>query len=412
MGAILIAFALLFAGGCTSQPVRDNPSGVYALEPVDENRIPVLFVHGINDSPARFSYLIEHLDRSRFQPWFYSYPSDAHLATVADDLHETVLTIRRIYPFRSMAIVGHSMGGLVSRGFILRQEQSSPTGDIPLFVSISTPWDGHAAAARGVRFAPNVANAWYDMTPGSDYLKSLFEMSLPTGTRHYLLFTFNRNTTSFGASSDGKVTVASQLATPAQREAQRVVGFDDTHVGILQNPQLASLLNQLLTETFPGPEEKLASSPGSSTRDSPEGSRTERQGDQRNAQDYRIARDDPEQRQRSRPRSREDQDTEYDRNDSRKDQPQLASYLLAKPDCAEDLQEARRDRPKGDVEQQHEPRHRGMHECENADHDSRNAGQHQEPPVFLLLAAGKSGDQRDRAVDEHDGSEEQRQGNE
>src|SRR5688572_15318478 len=128
----LTVFALLIASACTSLNVREDPPGIYALDPVDEKRIPVLFIHGINDSPARFSYLIEQLDRTRFQPWLYSYASHAHLDSVADNLHETVQQIRQSYRFHSIAVVGHSMGGLVARGFIQRQDQSSPTAAVPL----------------------------------------------------------------------------------------------------------------------------------------------------------------------------------------------------------------------------------------------------------------------------------------
>jgi pimeloyl-ACP methyl ester carboxylesterase len=411
--ATLVAIALLCASGCTFRDIRKNAPGVYALEPVDERRIPILFVHGINDSPARFSYLMEHLDRRRFQPWVYSYSSNEHLASVADDLYETVREMRQTYRFRSLAVVGHSMGGLVSRGFILRNERSAPSGEIPLFVSISTPWDGHAGAARGVRFSPSVAKVWYDMTPGSEYLRSLFETPLPAGTRHYLLFTFHRKQSSFGESGDRTVTVASQLAVAAQHEAARVFGFDDTHVGILQNPELASLLNRLLNETFPATGENFASSSGSGTSEvSTEAARTEGQRDHRDPQDDRVGRNDPQKRQRSRSRPGENQHAERDRHDSREDEPELASYFLAKPDCAEDFEETRRDGPERHIEEKHESRHRRMQECENAHDDSGDAREHQQPPVLLLLATGKSGDEPDRTVDKKDRPEDQRQGDE
>lgn len=399
----VLAVALSCAGACAFQDVRESPPGVYALDPVDESRIPVLFVHGINDSPARFSYLIEHLDRMRFQPWMYSYPSDVHLAAVADDLQETMLKMRRLYRFHSIAIVGHSMGGLVARGFILRNERKASVDDIPLFVSISTPWEGHAAAALGARFAPDVPDVWHDIAPGSEYLRSLFEAPLPERTRHYLLFTFHRRNGSFGASGDHTVTVASQLADPAQREAARVYGFDDTHVGVLRNPELASLLNQLLNEAFPSPGSGIGEMPSKAAR-------TESERDDRDTQHDRIASDQPEQRQGSRPGPGENENAEHDRNEPRKDEPQLAPYLLAKPDCAEDLEQARGDRPERDVEEQHETRHRGMHECKGTDRNPRDAGEHKKPPVLLLLAAGKPGDQPDRAVDEKDRSDDEGQG--
>jgi pimeloyl-ACP methyl ester carboxylesterase len=220
--------------------------GVYFLAPFNAARVPVLFVHGMNGSPANFAYLIEHLDRSRFQPWVYSYPSGARLDVIADHLEHTIEQLQSRQHFPQMALVAHSVGGLVARGFLLHRSRQAPAETIPLLVTISTPWDGHAAAER----LPSVINVWRDIVPGSDYLRNLFTTPLPATTRHYLFFTFNRRTSWFGASNDHTVTVASQLAGAAQREAVRVIGFDDTHEGVLRDADVATLLNRLLAETF------------------------------------------------------------------------------------------------------------------------------------------------------------------
>ena len=43
----------------------------------------MLFVHGAEGYPQQFAKLIEGLDRTRFQPWFFFYPSGARLEAVA-----------------------------------------------------------------------------------------------------------------------------------------------------------------------------------------------------------------------------------------------------------------------------------------------------------------------------------------
>jgi len=91
---------------------------------------------------------------------------------------------------------------------------------------------------------------WHDMVPGSDYQQNLFARPLPPGMQHHMLFTFRRNSSSFGESDDQGVSVASQLAVPAQSNAVRIYGFDDTHVGVLQNPEVSKLLNDLLARSF------------------------------------------------------------------------------------------------------------------------------------------------------------------
>jgi pimeloyl-ACP methyl ester carboxylesterase len=229
--------------------------GVYFLQPYDPQKIPVLFVHGITGSPANFAYLIEHLDRTRFQAWVYNYPTGINLAAVADHLNQTIEKIQFHYHARRIAVVSHSMGGLVARGFMLRHALTSGTGEIPLFVSMSTPWEGLDSAAFGVKYSPVVVDVWRDVAPGSDYLQSLFAVALPKETKFHLMFAFHRKSASFGESDDETVSVASALGSRAQREAVRIYGFDDSHNGILEDPATSTLLDRLLTETFVGKTE-------------------------------------------------------------------------------------------------------------------------------------------------------------
>jgi pimeloyl-ACP methyl ester carboxylesterase len=231
---------------------RTTRPGIYLLEAVDERKTPVLFVHGINDSPASFAYLIDRLDRSRFQPWVYSYPSGARLDTVTDHLDRTMQEMRKRYRFPPVALVAHSMGGLIARGFILRQGDSASSVPVALFVSISTPWEGHEAARLGAKLLPSPVAVWRDIAPGSGYLHNLFKTDLPSRTPHYLLFTYSGGRNSV-ATGDRTVTLASQLALQAQRDATRVFGFNDTHKRILRNEGVSSLLNDLLSETFDTP---------------------------------------------------------------------------------------------------------------------------------------------------------------
>jgi hypothetical protein len=88
------------------------------------------------------------------------------------------------------------------------------------------------------------------MAPGSEYQRAIYAQALPAGTSHHLLFTFNRNSSSFGESSDRSVTVASQLLPQAQGGAVRLYGFDDTHVGVLRDPEVSALLNRLLADSY------------------------------------------------------------------------------------------------------------------------------------------------------------------
>jgi len=237
--------------------VLDLGPGLYFLEAFDERRIPVLFVHGISGYPQEFSYLIDRLDRERFQPWFYFYPSGAHLARVAEHLSQLVSQLHARHRFERLFVVAHSMGGLVARGFLLHHEQTTGDGCARLFVSLSTPWGGHAAAQKGVQRSPVVVYSWIDVAPNSAFLRGLFfwdpesrllRRELPEHTAYHLLFSFQRNAARPGASGDTVIALASQLYPAAQREADSIFGFDTSHTGILRRPEVAELLNELLDE--------------------------------------------------------------------------------------------------------------------------------------------------------------------
>ena len=115
---------------------------------------------------------------------------------------------------------------------------------MPLFVSIATPWGGHKAAETGVKTAPAVVRVWIDMSPGSEYLKSLYARD--PGVPHYLLFTFRQGGVSLGEANDGAVTVASQLRAEAQQGAVRIEGFNETHMSVLESAAVSERLNALL----------------------------------------------------------------------------------------------------------------------------------------------------------------------
>jgi pimeloyl-ACP methyl ester carboxylesterase len=220
--------------------------GVYFLGAYDSTKIPVLFVHGINGTPQNFKTLIERLDRRRFQPWVYYYPSGAALPQVADHLTQTMRKLQVQYGFRSFTVVAHSMGGLVSRGFLQRYREGGGGAAVPLFVSISTPWDGHAGAAWGAKAPIGSARVFTDMAPNSAYLNSLYGRD--PGVPHYLLFSFRDSGVFGGEASDGTVTVASQLRAAAQNGAVRVEGFNETHMSVLEASAVSERLNELLSQ--------------------------------------------------------------------------------------------------------------------------------------------------------------------
>jgi pimeloyl-ACP methyl ester carboxylesterase len=206
--------------------------GVFLLEPYDPCKTPVLFVHGMEGSPQDLRPLIEALDRKKFQPWFLAYPSGLRLRFVSVYLAEAIRELGvRHKPYR-MYVVAHSMGGLIARSFINQNVAMKRRQLIRLFVSISTPFNGHAGAKAGVRFSPVVAPAWIDMVPNSAFIKHLYEEPLEPYVEHHLFFGF-RGTD--GASNDGVVFLSSALDPRAQFAARGVYGYDEDHSSILSS---------------------------------------------------------------------------------------------------------------------------------------------------------------------------------
>jgi pimeloyl-ACP methyl ester carboxylesterase len=220
--------------------------GVYFLEPYDPNKIPVLFVHGALGYPQQFAKLIEGLDRARFQPWFFFYPSGARLEAVAHFLTERIARLEARYGFPEMAVVAHSMGGLVSRRFLLEHHARVETDSIRLFVSYSTPWEGVASARMGVERSPVVIDSWRDVAAGSDFIQTLFfagperkqPRQLPGSIAYHLVF----------GVKDETISVPSAIPWQVVREAKDRWPLPYGHVDILASPEASLLLNEMLVE--------------------------------------------------------------------------------------------------------------------------------------------------------------------
>jgi len=231
--------------------VRQVGAGVYFLEPYDPQKIPVLFIHGALGYPGNFATLISRLDRNRFQPWLAYYPTAMGLESVATWLDRWMQYLYVQYRYPRLAVVAHSMGRLVARAFVNRVivANDGRAAGMRLFFTMSTPWDGHAAAQSGVDRAPVVAPSWYDMAPGSPFVRALLDTALPPTLGHDLLFSYAGSSRRMREANDGTVTIASQLEPRVQSHARAVRGYNETHTSILDSVEVAALLNRELAAT-------------------------------------------------------------------------------------------------------------------------------------------------------------------
>jgi pimeloyl-ACP methyl ester carboxylesterase len=101
--------------------------GLYMLEPFDPHKMPVVMVHGLWSSPITWMEMYNDLRsdpliREHYQFWFYMYPTGQPFWFSATQMREDLAMMRRrLDPTRldpaldQMVLVGHSMGGLVSK---------------------------------------------------------------------------------------------------------------------------------------------------------------------------------------------------------------------------------------------------------------------------------------------------------
>ncbi|QJE94545.1 esterase/lipase family protein [Luteolibacter luteus] len=91
------------------------------LQKYDAGRTPVLFVHGLQDTPATWMPMYESLlqdaeIRKHYQFWVFSYPSGYPYPYSASLLRKELDGVAKAFPgHKRIVIVGHSMGGIISR---------------------------------------------------------------------------------------------------------------------------------------------------------------------------------------------------------------------------------------------------------------------------------------------------------
>ena len=99
------------------------------LEPYDPDKTVVLLVHGLASSPTTWFPLLNHLRsdpkiRDNYQFWLFSYPSGYPYSYSASILRRELDYAEKRYPPRNkMVVIGHSMGGCISRLLITDSER-------------------------------------------------------------------------------------------------------------------------------------------------------------------------------------------------------------------------------------------------------------------------------------------------
>lgn len=226
------------------EPARyatEHQPGIYMLQPFEQDKTAVLFVHGMGGYPQEFEPLIGKLDSDQFQPWVALYPSGQRLEEVARMLHLATNELEVRLGLTRVCVVGHSMGGLVARSLVGMHVAETPEHAIRGLVTIASPLGGVRAAATGVKLAPVVVPSWNDLDPASAFLAELHGAPLPKAVEYHLLFAYDGS-----SAGDGVAALSSQLNSEAQAEAEVVAGYWATHVGVLHSDGVADQVGAAL----------------------------------------------------------------------------------------------------------------------------------------------------------------------
>jgi pimeloyl-ACP methyl ester carboxylesterase len=106
---------------------RFESTGLSLLRPYERGKVPVLFVHGLWSNPWSWSRMIERLEADsalcdHYQFWTFGYSTGDPLPHSAVLLRSNLDEVRRKFDpdgtdraFDRMVVVGHSMGGLLTK---------------------------------------------------------------------------------------------------------------------------------------------------------------------------------------------------------------------------------------------------------------------------------------------------------
>jgi len=223
---------------------RKFGANIYFLEEYDPYKIPILFIHGAGGTPRGWKFFIDHIDRTRYQPWLFFYPTGGRIDNTAYGLFWKLVNLQTKYKFPKLYITAHSMGGLVARSFVVNYGQRFPY--VRVFVSLSTPWGGDKMAEYGVHQSPVVVPSWRDMQPNGDFIKSLYRMKMPRYLDFYLFYGYKGNRNPFEHNNDGTIRLTSILDYRPQAEAKMSYAFHEDHASIANSEEVLKQYNAIL----------------------------------------------------------------------------------------------------------------------------------------------------------------------
>lgn len=227
---------------------REFGGTIFFLDEYDPQKTPILFIHGAGGTPKGWKYFVDNIDRTRFQPWFFYYPSGARMRSMSHLLLWKLQNLQIKYKFDTLYITAHSMGGLIARNFI--QDFSIEFPFVKLFISLATPWGGDEMAEYGVQQSPAVIPSWIDMQPEGDFIQSLYRKKMPDSVSFYMFYGHRGSRNPLRSNNDGTITLSSLLDRRPQVEAKMSYAFDEDHTSIIYSKEVLDQYNSIINTFY------------------------------------------------------------------------------------------------------------------------------------------------------------------
>ena len=179
-------------------------TGLYVPSSFDSTRRTCLTIHGFNSSSASFGPFASRCREAKIQVLSFDYPSSVSVLSAATRLSSDLRDLGKKYPRLRLAVVAHSLGGLVARAALeLVDPRLNCVTDV---FFLGTPQHGthlaepesplqellsdavlFAAGPPGERLRWQNSPTIADSTPNSTLLRRLERQAPPPGVRYHSL---------------------------------------------------------------------------------------------------------------------------------------------------------------------------------------------------------------------------------
>jgi pimeloyl-ACP methyl ester carboxylesterase len=189
----------------------------------DPNRPLVVLIHGLDSHSGIWYSMAQLLGAQGYQVAYFGFPSDGPIAEDANRLADEMAELHKAFPRLRVDLIGHSMGGLIARGYIEGDRYTQP---VDRFIALGPP--NHGSPWTRERFLLEANEQYWlwrinkdwspiwmftdghgeaadDLKPDSGFLKALNERPRRAGVRYTIVRGDHDILTRFGADAIGAV---------------------------------------------------------------------------------------------------------------------------------------------------------------------------------------------------------------